>query len=84
MLYFLLYLLIGMIYAGATFKSTLQFITKANLNENEIKEIATKNHKDLDDKMKIALISIMLFALIVSAAKILFYPVFFAMRFNKK
>jgi uncharacterized membrane protein len=73
-----------MIYAGVTFKSTLQFITKANLNENEIKEIATKNHKDLDDKVKVTLIGIVLFALIVSATKILFYPVFFAMKFNKK
>jgi hypothetical protein len=84
MLYFLLYILIGMIYTGSTFKGTVKYITKSNFSENEIKEIQTKNHKELDDAMKVKMIGVLLFSLIVSAAKIFFYPVFIAAKISKK
>jgi hypothetical protein len=71
-----------MIYAGATFKNTLMFIAKSNFSENEIEDVKTKEYKELDDAVKEKMAIMLLFSMIISATKIIFYPIFIAAKIS--
>ncbi|NLS42531.1 hypothetical protein EYH65_20520 [Bacillus subtilis] len=73
MLYVLIYLLVGMFYAGVTFKATLRSIMLLGLKEAELISVA-RGSKGMTDEEKTSAIACFILAIIYSIFKIPFYP----------
>lgn len=64
-----IYLLIGMLYAGLTIKSTVNYFAGKGF-----KEAINKKYEDMSTDEQALIITVALFTIIASVLKVLFYP----------
>lgn len=73
MVYVLIYLLLGMLYAGITFKSTLGAIVILGLSGADRLKIA-KGSENVSDELKTSALACIVLAVLYSLFKVPFYP----------
>jgi len=80
-MWFLIYLVIGMVYSGLTFMKLNGFILENQMDREEIMSVVNDKPSE-ETKRKVAAVFIV--AILVTLAKIFIYPLFIVLPIGKK